>query len=127
VGGVPVVPGHRDQRGHHHLGAGHRLRGELAVRAVLRGLEPGQARGGLPLHPRLLPLRLHHHLRVPAPPLRRRQPGDGLAVLFVTRLLGSGCASWPPPSRCPSSWAGRSGPRSRCSRWSPSFTSRLAA
>ena len=65
VGGVPVVPRHRDQRGHHHLGARHRLQRELAVRPVLRRLEPGQVRGRAALHPRLLPLQLHDHLRVP--------------------------------------------------------------
>src|SRR3972149_748228 len=49
---LPVVPRHRDQRRHDHLGAGHRLQRELAVLPVLRGLEPGQVRRGVPLHPR---------------------------------------------------------------------------
>ena len=89
VGRLPVVPGHRDQRGHHHFGAGHRLQGELGVLPVLRGLESGQVRGGVPVHPGLLPTRRHHHLRVPAGPLRPRQPGHGLPLLLrlaVARL-----------------------------------------
>ena len=88
VGGLPVLPRHRDQRGHHHLGACHRLQRELAVRAVLHRIEPGQASRGLSLHPRLLPPQRDHHLRVPAAPLRRRQPGHGLAVLLRDPAAG---------------------------------------
>ena len=45
VGRVPVLPRHRDQRGHDHLGAGHRVQRELGVRPVLRRVEPRQVRG----------------------------------------------------------------------------------
>src|SRR5438094_569563 len=90
VGGVPVVPRHRDQRGHHHLGARHRLQRELGVRAVLHRVEPGQAGRRLPVHPRLLPARRHDHLRIPARPLRPRHAGDRLALLLPQRLTGSG-------------------------------------
>ena len=90
VGGLSVLSRHGDQRRHHHRGPRHRLQRELGIRAVLRGLEPGQARRRLSLHPRLLPLRLHHHLRVPAPPLRSREPGDGLDLLLRHAAPGVG-------------------------------------
>ena len=93
VGGLPVLSRHGDQRRHHHRGPRHRLQRELGIRAVLRGLEPGQARRRLSLHPRLLPLRLHHHLRVPAPPLRSREPGDGLDLLLHHAAPGLGGAT----------------------------------
>ncbi len=93
VGRVPLLPRDRDQRRHHHRGAGHGVQRELGVRAVLRGLEPGEARRRLPLHPGLLPLRLHDHLRVPALPLRPGQPGDGLGLLLHHAPPGIGGAA----------------------------------
>ena len=124
VGGVPVVPRHRDQRRHDHLRARHGVPRELGVRAVLRRLQPGQARGGLPLHPRLLSARRDDDLRVPRRALRARQPDDGLDLLLRHAACRLRCAAHGGrASRCPSFWAGRSCPRSPSSLPCPSPTS----
>ncbi len=82
VGSLPVVPGHRGQRGDDHLGAGHGLQRELGIRPVLRGLEPRQAGRGVPVHPGLLPAQRDDDLRIPPPSLRAGEPGDRVDLLF---------------------------------------------